>query len=475
MSRPSVLLPAAARGDQSLTRGEGQALSEGTSGTMPRPASRFAIASWLLFDWAAQPFFTLVTTFVFAPYFASRLASTPVEGQALWGYATGAAGLAIALLAPVLGAIADAGGRRKPWIAAFSVLLVAGSAALWLAAPGSGDAIAVALAAFAIGTIGAEFATVFTNAMMPDLVAEDRLGRLSGMGWGIGYVGGLVSLVVALGFLVGDPATGKTLLGTRPVLGLDPAAFEGDRASGPFTALWYLVFVLPLFLFTPDRPRRRGAGAAARPRPPRHANAARYLAANMIYTDGLVALFAFGGIYAAGTFGWTSIELGLFGILLTVTGTLGAVLGGRLDDRFGPKRVVLGALCVLIVASLGILSVDANHILFVVPATPPAADDGLFAAAGEEAYLVLGALIGAVAGPLQAASRTLLVKVSPRDRMTQFFGLYALTGKVTSFVGPLAVGALTALSGSQRIGISILVLFFAAGGLVLLGVRPGRG
>src|SRR5712691_344451 len=129
-----------------------------------------AIVAWVLFDPAAQPFFTLVTTFVFAPYFASRVAPDPVTGQALWGYATGAAGLAIAFLSPVLGAIADATGPRKPWIAAFSVLLVGGSAALWFTAPGGADSITIALVAFAIGTIGAEFATVFTNAMMPDLV-----------------------------------------------------------------------------------------------------------------------------------------------------------------------------------------------------------------------------------------------------------------------------------------------------------------
>ena len=449
-----------------------------------RPTRR-GVVSWVLFDWAAQPFFTLVTTFVFAPYFASRLAATPVEGQALWGYATWAAGLVIALMSPALGAIADAGGRRKPWIAAFSVLLVAGSTALWWAAPGADQAIAIALVAFAVGTIGAEFATVFTNAMMPDLVDKSRLGRLSGFGWGVGYVGGLVSLIVALGLLVGDPSTGRTLFGMMPILGLDAASFEGDRSAGPFAAIWYAVFVLPLFLITPDVPRRLRFGAAVRrgladlgrtiSGLPRHANAARYLLANMVYTDGLVALFAFGGIYAAGTFGWTSIELGLFGVLLTITGTIGAVLGGWLDDRIGPKRVILGALTVLIFASLGILSVDATHIAFIVAASPPVPGDGLFATAGEQTYLLLGALIGAVAGPLQAASRTLMVDVSPRARMTQFFGLYALTGKVTSFVGPLAVGALTALSGSQRIGISILVAFFIAGGLILLGVRAARG
>ncbi|HMN88092.1 MAG TPA: MFS transporter [Bauldia sp.] len=449
-----------------------------------RRASRLAVGSWLFFDWAAQPFFTLVTTFVFAPYFAARVAADPVEGQALWGYAAAAAGLAVALLAPVLGAIADAAGRRKPWIAAFSVLLVAGSFALWYAVPGAGDSVMIALVAFTVATIGAEFATVFTNAMMPDLVEDGRLGRLSGTGWGIGYVGGLVSLVIVLGFLAGSPETGKTLFGLAPLFGLDPATGAGDRAAGPLSALWYVVFVLPLFLFTPDGARRLRLGAAIREGLGSlratvvglrdHRNTARYLLANMIYTDGFAALVVFGGIYAAGTFGWSAMELGLFGILLTVTGTIGAIAGGRLDDRLGPKRVVLAALAGLAVASLGILSIDPSHVLFVVPVRPPAPGDGLFGSPGEIAYLVLGAFLGLVAGPLQAASRTLLVRVSPREHMTQFFGLYALTGKVTSFVGPLAVGALTAASGSQRIGISVLVLFFLAGGAVLLGVRPER-
>jgi UMF1 family MFS transporter len=449
-----------------------------------RQPTRAAIGSWLLFDWAAQPYFTLVTTFVFAPYFAARVASNPVEGQELWGYATGAAGLVIALLSPCLGAIADASGRRKPWIAAFSVLLLAGSIALWFSAPGAENAIAIALIAFAIGTIGVEFATVFTNAMMPDLVDENRLGRLSGTGWAVGYVGGLISLVIALSLLVADPVSGKTLFGLSPILGLDAATFEGDRASGPFTAIWYAIFVLPLFFFTPDVPRRMALGAAVRHglsdlgttiRSLRHhANAFRFLVAHMIYADGLVALFAFGGIYAAGTFGWTSIELGVFGILLTITGTIGAIVGGRLDDRLGPKRVIGTALTVLIVAIVGILSIDANHIGFVVPVAAPSPGDGLFAAPGEKAYLVLGAIIGAMAGPLQAASRSLMVRVAPRERMTQFFGLFALSGKVTSFFGPLLVGVLTGISGSQRIGISILVVFFVVGGLLLIPVRPSR-
>ncbi|MCB1488656.1 MAG: MFS transporter [Bauldia sp.] len=457
--------------------GEVQRIVEYEAGR--RPVGRSAIAGWLLFDWATQPFFTLVTTFVFAPFFAAHLAATPVEGQSLWGYATGVAGLIIALTSPLLGAIADATGARKPWIAGFSVLLVAGSVLLWWTAPGTPGAVTVALAGFVVATIGAEYATVFNNAMMPDLVDRDRLGRLSGNGWAIGYVGGLVSIVITLGLMVGDPVTGKTLFGMAPILGLDPAVFGGDRASGPFSAIWYVVFVIPMFLFVPDAPRRErflpairsGFRGLARTvsQLGRHTNAARYLLARMIYTDGLVALFAFGAIYAAGIFGWTSIELGLFGILLLLTGTAGAVIGGRVDDHVGPKRLILGCLVLLTLAAIGILSVDTTHVAFFIPV--PQSDGGLFAAPGEKVYLVLGGVIGAVAGPIQAAGRTLLVRVSPPGQVTQFFGLYALSGKVTSFVGPLAVGALTAYSGSQRIGISILLVFFIAGGLILTRVN----
>jgi UMF1 family MFS transporter len=437
-----------------------------------------------MFDWAAQPHFTLITTFVFAPYFAARVAETPVAGQALWGYATGAAGLAIAVFSPILGAVADAGGRRKPWVAVFSFLLIIGAASLWFAAPGVPAAVTIALVGFAVATIGAEFATVFTNAMMSDLVDESRLGRLSGTGWAIGYAGGLLSLVLVLGFLVANPESGRTLLGIAPVLGLDPATFEGDRASGPFTALWYAVFVLPLFLFTPDNERRLRLRLASRVgigklrktllSLRRHSNVALYLLSHMIYADGLVALFAFGGIYAAGTFGWVSFELGLFGILLTITGTVGALIGGRLDDRYGPKPVIAGALLLLILASVAILSIDPTHVGFIVEVAPAAEGDGLFASTGEKVYLALGALIGALAGPLQSASRSLMARIAPAGRATEFFGLYALSGRVTSFAGPLAVGALTAVSASQRIGISVLVVFFAVGGGLLVGVRPER-
>jgi MFS transporter, UMF1 family len=442
--------------------------------------SRLPVVGWVLFDWAAQPFFTLVTTFVYAPYFAAAVAADPVEGQALWGYAKAAAGLIIALLSPVLGAIADAAGRRKPWIAAFGVLLVVGCAGLWFGKPG-GEGVLIVLVAFAIASIGAEFATVFTNAMMPTLVPRERLGRLSGTGWAVGYVGGMMSLILVLGFLAANPQTGKTLLGIVPPFGLDAAAREGDRITGPLSSIWFVVFVLPLFLFTPDTPRRLalrdavGSGlrflADTLRALPQQRDMALFLLVNMIAADGLIALFAFGGIYAAGTFGWSTIEIGLFGILLTITGTIGAYVGGRLDDRFGPKRVILASLAALTAADIAILLINPDYLPLIGAVTPPRPDDGLFAATAERAFLAVGLVIGLAAGPVQAAGRTLLVRLAPADRITQFFGLFALTGKVTSFLGPLLVGIVTSVMASQKAGMAVLIGFFVVAGLLLTRVR----
>jgi UMF1 family MFS transporter len=291
---------------------------------------------------------------------------------------------------------------------------------------------------------------------------------LSGTGWATGYVGGILSLILVLGFLAASPETGRTLFGLTPLFGLDPLTHQGDRISGPLTGVWFIIFVLPMFLLTPDYPARLPVRAALRSglSELRQKSMARFLLANMIYTDGLVSLFAFGGIYAAGTFGWNTIQIGTFGIILAIAGTLGAWLGGKLDDTLGPKRVIMGSMGVLLFAVIAILLVDKNHVL-LVQVTPPQPGGPLFAAAAERAYLLLGCLIGAAGGPLQAASRTLLIRIAPRDRIAQYFGLFALTGKVTSFIGPLLIGIVTAATASQKMGMAVLVLFFVAG-LVLL-------
>jgi UMF1 family MFS transporter len=455
-----------------------------TSRELPEQAAPRALTGWVLFDWATQPFYTLVVTFLFAPYFVNGFMSDPVTGQALWGYATGAAELVAALLAPVLGAIADAGGKRKPWIAAFSVLLVVGLAGLWLAIPGRGDLAMLVLFCFSLATIGSELGTVFTNAMMSSLVPEEKLGRLSGVGWAAGYVGGLVSLVLMAGFVVGEPSSGKTLLGLDPLVQLNAATRQSDRLVGPFSALWYVVFVIPLFLFTPDRPSVPTTSApisaglallAKTARELRHyKDVAFFLIARMLYADGLGAVFAFGGIYAASVFGWGAAELGLFGIILTLAGTIGAAFGGVLDDRFGSRRVIAATLLFFILSAVGVLSVDRDHVFFVLQVEPRLSGNAPFASIGEQVYLAFAILIGLASGPIQASSRTLMARLSPSDKATEFFGFFSFSGKITAFAAPLAIGAVTAATGSQRIGISMSLVFLLGGLLLLLRVKTPR-
>ncbi|SHM95898.1 MFS transporter [Roseibium suaedae] len=449
------------------------------SETIP-PARPLALWSWILFDWAGQPFFTLVTTFIFAPFVATALAETPEQGQALWGFATSASGLAIALFAPVLGAIADATGHRKPWILAFSIPFVIACAVLWFAEPGTPYGLTLALLSFSVATLCMEFATTFNNAMMTDLVPRTHVGRLSGTGWAVGYVGGLVSLVLVLGFLAASPETGKTLLGQDPLFGSDPASRAGDRATGPLSALWYAVFVLPLFLFTPDAPRRSALGPAVRIGIATLVSSLRlartnkrvflFLLANMAYKDGLVALFAFGGIYSASQLGWEAFQIGIFAILLTVAGTFGAILGGRMDDRYGPKRVLFASLILLTIGSLGVISIDRDTILFVMT-VPASQTPGLTGSLPELLFLFFGGVIGFAAGPLQSASRSLLVHLAPEENIGQYFGLLALSGKVTSFLAPLAVSLVTVATGSLAAGMSPILAFLALGAVLLARVR----
>ncbi|HYD15516.1 MAG TPA: MFS transporter [Hyphomicrobium sp.] len=457
-------------------------MQDTVTGTDVREAApRRALLSWVLFDWAAQPYYTLVLTFLFAPYFANVVAPNPAEGQALWGYAAAAAGIIIALGSPFLGAVADGRGARKPWMALFSVLFVASLAALWLAVPGADSTtIVLVLIAFVVATAMAEFTTVFTNAIMPSLVPHDQLGRLSGTGWAVGYAGGLLSLAIMAGLLVANPATGLTMLGFEPLVALDATAREGDRLVGPFAAIWYALFVIPFFLFVPDH-RPGGERLSSKPATaelwetirslPSNKDMLLFLIARMIYSDGLAAIFAFGGIYGASVFGWGALELGIFGIVLTLTGVFGALIGGVLDDRVGSKTVIIVALLLLLVGSLGILSVDQTHVLYVSEVVPKVAGSAPFSSVGEQVFLAFAVIVGVVAAPVQAASRALLARLAPPDKITQYFGLFAFSGKVTAFMAPLMVAAVTQATGDQRIGMASIAVFLIAGLVLMIPVR----
>jgi UMF1 family MFS transporter len=395
---------------------------------------------------------TVVTTFIFATYFTTAVAETPEAGTAAWGYAVGAAGLVVALFSPVLGAIADSGGRRKPWLAVLTATGVLTTALLWFTLPDTAD-IMWALVLVVLATIAFEFGMVFYNAMLPDIAGPDRVGRVSGWGWGLGYVGGLSCLVIALfGFVKTD----------TPLFGISTEDAAHVRAVVVLAAAWFGLFSLPLFLFTPDRPSAgRGAARAVREglatlratlRDIRdHATIMRFLVAHMLYADGLVTLFAVGGIYAAGTFGMDFGEVIQFGIALNVTAGLGALAFGWADDRIGAKPVIVISLAALMGLGAGALIVESKT-----------------------AFWIIGMALGVFVGPAQSASRSLMARLAPQDMRTEMFGLYALSGKATAFMGPIAFGSATVFFDSQRAGMATILIFLAAGLLLLIPVREPR-
>ena len=417
-----------------------------------RAVSGRALFSWCLFDWANSAFPTVITTFVFAAYFTKAVAADAVTGTAQWGYAMSLSALAVAVAGPVFGAVADHSGRRKPWLAVFTILCVAATGLLWFTGPDPADVL-WALVFVGLANFGFETGMVFYNAMLANLAPPGRVGRISGWGWGLGYVGGLICLAVALVGLV---------QAEEPWFGLDKGSAEHVRATAPLVAAWFTVFAVPLFLFTPDSPTRgispaeairRGLASLADTvrRIRDHADVARFLLARMIYTDGLNTLFAFGGIYAAGTFGMDFSELILFGIGMNITAGLGAACFAWIDDFIGPKRTILIA-----VAALTVL----GGILLVVPS--------------KTLFWVFGLPLGIFVGPAQAASRSLMTHLAPPEMRTEMFGLYALSGKATAFVGPALLGWVTATAGSQRAGMAIIPVFFIVGALLLRGVPDVR-
>ncbi|MDN5850017.1 MAG: MFS transporter [Nitrococcus sp.] len=416
------------------------------------PAPRLAQFSWALYDWASSAFSSVIITFVYATYFSQGIAEDPVTGTAEWGWAMSASGIAVALVSPVLGAIADAGGRRKPWLLVFTALTVIGCFLLWYGRPSPEMALTV-LVIVALTNVAFEIAGVFYNAMLPEIVSRDYLGRLSGWAWGLGYAGGLVCLIITLYAFV---------QAEHPLFGLGQSQAEDVRISGPLVGLWMAVFSLPLFLFTPDRPSVHLAAAEAVRRGfghlrdtvadiGRYRPIGRFLIARMIYNDGLNTLFVFGGIYAAGTFNMGMAEVIKFGIVLNVTAGLGALTFGWIDDLLGAKRTILIALVGLFACGTAAVLVESTL-----------------------GFWVAGSLLGIFVGPTQAASRSLMARIAPARLRTEMFGLYALSGKVTAFVGPFVLGTVTYWTGSQRLGIATILVFFLVGMILLLPLDEAR-
>ncbi len=408
-----------------------------------------ALVSWCLYDWANSAFPTVIITFVFATYFTDSVALDKVNGTAYWGYTMSLSALAVAIVAPLFGVIADNSGRLKPWLGFFTALCILASCILWFVEPDP-SFILLALVTVGLANFAFEISMVFYNAMLIGLAGKIYLGRVSGWGWGFGYFGGLFCLALTLVGLV-QPET--------PWFGLEKETAEHVRAASLLVSVWYAVFSIPIFLFTPDKTSRNISFVYAIKRGlnelratflqlRKHTNIIKFLIARMIYTDGLNTLYAFGGIYAAGSFGMELSEIIIFAIGMNVTAGFGAIAFAWIDDWIGPKKTVLIALIGLTVLGVALLIVQTKI-----------------------GFWIFGLPMGIFVGPAQAASRSMMAQLAPPELITEMFGLYAFSGKATAFLGPALLGAASVAFDSQRAGMATILVFFVVGMFLLTKVR----
>ena len=423
---------------------------------------RSAIWAWSAYDFANSAFTTLVVTFIYGTYFTGYMAlgtdavgarvPDAELGTVLWSRGVTVTAILVALLSPVLGALADNGGARKRLLFLTTATCVLATAALFWPAPGQA---VEALVLFVIANVAFEMGIVFYNAYLPDVARPDQIGRVSGYGWALGYVGGLVCLAVALVVFV-NPEVAP--------FGLDAATGEHVRATNLLVAAWFALFSVPTFVVLREvrvearlalgaLVRRSFAELAETGRElRRYRQIVRLLVARLFYNDGLVTLIAFGGIYASGTLGFTISEVLVFGIVLNVAAGLGAFGFGFLDDKIGGRPVLFISLALLTAAAVLAVATTSATV-----------------------FWVSGILVGIAIGPNQSASRSLLGRFVPDDKETEFYGFFAFSGKATAFIGPFLLGVLTDWSGSQRVGISVVIVLFAVGAVLLTRVDEAEG
>lgn len=440
------------------------------------------IWGWMMFDWASQPYNTLLLTFIFGPYFAEIVGDmlmadgmgeelAKAQAQAYWGWGLTVTGLLIAITAPILGAFADSSGHRMLWIKVFSVFYVVGAFGLWWTAPDS-FSIVWALVFFGIGFIGMEFTTIFTNSMLPSLVHRKDIGRVSGSGYAMGYWGGVLALAIMLPLFV-ENGNGVTLLNMAPAFGLDASLREGTRFVGPFTAIWFIIGMIPFFLWVKEKPAdvqaEGGVGDALKAlwgtlkSLPKRVSLFSFLGSSLFYRDALNGLYGFGAIYAHGVLDWSITLIGIFGVISAITAAIFAYIGGILDHKFGPKPILIGTILSLIVVCVIVVSMTRASLFGFSFAAQSNMPDIIF--------FVCGGIIGAAGGMLQSSSRTMMVRHADPERPTEAFGLYALSGKATAFLAPGLIALTSEISGNQRIGITPLIFLFALGLILLIWVK----
>ncbi len=430
---------------------------EGTGPATGRPRRRaLAIWSWVSYDWGGSAFSAVINTFVFTTYLTDAVAAEDgrISGATALAIASACAGVVIALSAPFLGQRADTGGRKRS-LAVWTAVVIAATYLMFLVRPDPAYLL-FGLILFAVGNIASEIANVSYYAMLNQVADEDDIGRVSGLGWAMGYVGSIFLLLVAYFGLIAQPNW----------FGVPDTDGWGVRIVCLVVATWFLVFAVPVFLTVPEPPARQ---VAERPdgRTAWHgmADAVRrlvrdvvdlwhrdrdtvwFLIASAIYRDGLAAVFTFGGVLAVSVYGMPAATVLIFGVGANVVAAAGAALGGRLEDRIGPKAVILGSIAGLLVSALALLFVrDLSW------------------------FWVFGLALCAFVGPAQASSRSFLAQKAPDRQEGQMFGLYATAGRAVSFVSPTLFGLFALLTGADRWGTIGIIIVLAVGGAILLRV-----
>jgi UMF1 family MFS transporter len=455
-------------------------------------ASRWGQFCWALIEGARSPYLAFILIYVFPSYFAREVVGDPVRGQALWGSANTAVSILIGALAPFVGAIADRQGRRKPWLAAVFVVMAAGCCSLWYAMPGANGGLSIAAILTVTGTLLGCFliSEVFHNSMLPSIAQSDRLAPLSGLGLSLNGVAVMLSMSMVL-ICFALPASGMlhaSILPARPLWGLDPARQEHIRIVGPLASVWLIALALPFMIWTPDReasgigPRqavREGWSQIVRTvrEARRLKNVGRYLIARMFYNDGKVAIAAYSGIYAVGTFKWGIVQILLFGMLLTPPSMLGGLLTGRLESRFGGRGTINLSVGVTSLALLGAISCGPDRIFFLHltgALKNPVWSFAYFNTLPELVFIGMYMIIGCFIAVAFATSRSMMARIAPKSMLSQFFGLYALSGNATAFMGHGMVTLFTQVFASQAVGLASTLILLAIGLLLMRGVREER-
>lgn len=428
----------------------------------------------------------LGTIYVFAPYVSNVVIGDPIRGQELISGWHKTAGIIIALTAPFLGAATDRMGRRKPLLAAFTLALAVSIFVQWWAVPGEGGLPLWALGlAVTISGIAFVYTEVLHNAMLTRATPPQLLSQVSGWGLALGNAGSLFLLVFVLVTIALPGQIDLPFLPDAPLFGLDPTKFEPSRIVTLLCAGWLIVFTVPLFLYTPDLvttgerfgdAMKNGVGNVVRTirKLGHYRNVALFLIARMLYADGKTAVLIFSGIYAAGTMGWGLIEMLAYGIILTIFAVPGGIMSGWLDHAIGPKRAVVIEIGVTFICLVAMVSMTPTSILFFFPVDPEAvlSSSPMFNTLPEVAYMGFAIVIAMSITAAYASSRALMARLAPEGMEGEVFGLYALSGSATAWLGPLLVEHFTATYESQRIGFGSISILLIAGFALLLFVKP---